>query len=443
MLYKTIAKSLREQTSIAPLITFRIVFGLITCYGALRFILNGWVEKLIGEPTFYFSYYGFHWLPRPSVEEAYWLYAIIALTAFFVTIGLFYRLSIFILLICFTYVQLIDATNYLNHYYLVICLLILLQFVEANGAVSIDEKLGFTTTRHTIPKWQIAILIGQLCIVYFYAGVAKLNYDWLFRAMPLAIWLPEKSDTTIIGYFFNYAWVPFAFSWAGAIYDLCIWAFLLNKKSRPFAYLLTIIFHGMTWILFNIGLFPIIMIGSNLIFFSGRWHERIYSKLKLWPSTTSVHPDKKKYRILPYFMGFYFFIQFVLPLRAYAYGTPLAWGEEGYRFGWRVMLVEKVGHAEFKVVDGKSKRQIIVDNSKFLTPYQEKQMAIQPDFILQYAKHLAHFYEANHDFIDAKVYVEAYVSLNRSKSLCLIKLNNDIAAESDGFLPKHWIVPFK
>ena len=41
------------------------------------------------------------------------------------------------------------------------------------------------------------------------------------------------------------------------------------------------------------------------------------------------------------------------------------------------MLMEKTGYAEFSIVDENSGQKFIVDNSEFLTPFQEKEMASQ------------------------------------------------------------------
>ncbi len=68
-------------------------------------------------------------------------------------------------------------------------------------------------------------------------------------------------------------------------------------------------------------------------------------------------------------------IQLLFPWRYLLYPEELFWTEEGYRFSWRVMLMEKAGYAEFKVVDSKTGKRFYVDNSDFLSPFQEKQMA--------------------------------------------------------------------
>ena len=83
------------------------------------------------------------------------------------------------------------------------------------------------------------------------------------------------------------------------------------------------------------------------------------------------------------------------------YPGELFWTEEGYRFSWRVMLMEKAGYANFKIVDGKTKKSFYVNNADFLTSFQEKQMSFQPDFILEYAHYLGdHFSNQGHKNIE-------------------------------------------
>jgi len=73
--------------------------------------------------------------------------------------------------------------------------------------------------------------------VYFYAGLAKINSDWLIEAMPLKIWLPTNTELPFIKTLLNQNWVHYAFSWTGMIYDLAIPFLLLYKPTRKFAFL--------------------------------------------------------------------------------------------------------------------------------------------------------------------------------------------------------------
>jgi vitamin K-dependent gamma-carboxylase len=54
----------------------------------------------------------------------------------------------------------------------------------------------------------------ELAIVYTYAGVAKLNIDWL-RGEPLRHWLIKRYTYPLIGWLLVYEPVVYWFSYAG------------------------------------------------------------------------------------------------------------------------------------------------------------------------------------------------------------------------------------
>ncbi len=444
---------LMRPVSIAPLITFRILFGGLMAFGALRFMLSGWIERLYGEPKFFFKYYGFEWVSTFDPTGMYVVYGIISLSAFMVMIGLFYRAAIIIFFLSFTYAELTDLTNYLNHYYLVCLLAFLMIFLPAGRCLSVDARRHPERRVDQVPVWTVNMLILQLSIVYFFAGFAKLNSDWLLRAMPLAVWLPTKSHWPLLGPLFEQSWVAFAFSWAGAFYDLTIPLWLLNRRTRPFAYAAVIVFHGLTKLLFNIGLFPFIMIFNTLIFFPASFHEKLLALItktvwqsdqpRLWRPTSP--PACRQDRVFR-FLGssvllFFCSLQLLLPLRFLAYRGNVLWTEQGYRFAWRVMLVEKTGHATFFVEDPLSGRRSEVDNRQHLTPFQEKQMAIQPDLMLQYARFLSTTYRDRYGIEDPVVTVDSYVALNGRPSQRFIDPSTNLAAIEDNWKNKDWILP--
>lgn len=445
-----------RSTPIEPLITFRILFGAMMTIGVLRFAWNGWIERLYIEPQFFFKFYGFEWVQPLGETGIYLVFGIIALSAFLVMVGLFYRAAIITFFLTFTYVELLDATHYLNHYYLVCLLAFLMIFLPANRAFSLDvwRKPGLLLKK--VPAWTIQILILQLTIVYVYAGIAKLNSDWLFHAMPLAAWLPEHSDMPIIGWVFAYPWVAFAFSWAGAIYDLSIAFFLLNARTRPFAYLAVVVFHTLTGLLFNIGMFPVIMIFSTLIFFPPEFHQKLlrfstagfYTGRKVTRNSIQESPQRKFSKIfqtpvVKFILPAFFILQLLLPFRHIFYDGNLLWTEEGYRFSWRVMLVEKSGSTRFQVFDPETGRRAEIQNSDFLTEYQEKQMSIQPDFIVQFAHFIKQEFETRHGMANPVVTVDAYIALNGRASQQFIDPAINLAEVNDNFQPRDWVIPFK
>lgn len=435
-------KFLFRHIDIAPLVTFRILFGALMAFGAIRFMFSGWIEKLYVEPQFFFKFYGFEWVQPLGGTGMYMLYGVIALSAIMIMLGLFYRLGAILFFLSFTYAELIDATNYLNHYYLVVLLGFLLMFLPANRALSLDVRRKPILRQETVPAWCIYILIAQLTLVYTFAGIAKLNYDWFFRAMPMAVWLPEHTNMPLFGPLFEISWMPFAFSWLGAIYDLTIAYFLMWRVTRPYAYIVVIVFHTMTYLLFNIGLFPLIMTLGTLVFFSGEWHRRVLKNIN-FPATKpnlrlKLKPKLKLFSLL--LISAFLLIQLLLPLRYLLYPDNLFWTEEGYRFSWRVMLLEKAGQATFYIEDRESGRKSEVNNAAYLTSFQEKQMAMQPDFILQYAHFLAEAYAQKYDLNDPIVKADIFVALNGKASERFIDPKVDLTRVKDGFGHKEWIM---
>ncbi len=418
-------------------------------FSVLRFWYHGWIESLYLEPEFHFSYYGFAWV-KPLGPYTYLLFIICALSAAGIALGYRYRWSAALFFLSFTYIELMDKTTYLNHYYFVSVLSLLMIFLPLNCYFSLDAlrkpKLAF----QQVPAWTITCIRLLLGMVYFYAGLAKLNSDWLLEAMPLKIWLPSKFDIPLIGNLLGQEWVQYAFSWSGALFDLAVPFLLLYRKTRVPAYLILVVFHVLTRVLFPIGMFPYIMMTAALIFFPAGFHRNILAWLARGLRTSlavfdnarlKAYPALFQNRLLALFLVVFFTVQLLFPWRYLLYPGELFWTEEGYRFSWRVMLMEKSGYAQFKIVDKASGKWVYVDNSQFLTPFQEKQMSFQPDFILEFAHFLETHYEEQ-GWDDVGVYVDSRVSLNGRLSRPFIDPEEDLTQYRDTFEPKTWILPF-
>lgn len=447
-MYQSITKYFTTYTSTATLAFFRLAFGLMMLMSLIRFAAYSWIDKFYIQPQFHFSYYGFEWV-KPLGVYTYLLYTVAGIAAFFVAIGFKYRLSIILFFLTFTYIELMDKTYYLNHYYFISLVSFVLIFLPANAYFSVDSFRNRELAFAKIPRWNIDILKVMLAVVYFYAALAKLNSDWLVEAMPLRIWLPTNADLPLLGSFLKETWVAYAFSWFGMLYDLVIVFLLLYKPTRLLGFFFVVVFHVMTRILFPIGVFPFVMIISTLIFFDAGFHQRVlfyFSKFKklehIWENDkTKMVTFTKVYQTKLAFLGSFLMLQLAFPFRYLAYPNELFWTEEGFRFSWRVMLMEKAGYTEFKVTDALTKKTIHVDNSQFLTRFQEKQMAFQPDFIVEYAHYLHDFYQKQgiHNPI---VTVDSYVALNGRLSQRYIDPKINLAQEHDTFQHKDWILPF-
>lgn len=414
----------------------------------IRFISNGWIESQYLIPEFHFSYYGFSWIQPLGETGMYLLFGLMVVSAIGITLGLFYRIAAIIFFLSFTYVELIDVTNYLNHYYFVSLMGLILVFLPAHRDFSLDVWRKASKRITKIPYGFILVVQLLLAMVYFYAGIAKLHPDWLFHAQPLRMWLPLHSHLPLIGGLMDQLWVAFAFSWFGAIYDLTIPFFLFYRKTRLLAFAAVVVFHVTTWILFPIGMFPFIMILSTTIFFSGEFHEKIRHKLlgRLFNVAEKNSKDNIVFqpiylKALWCFFGVFLLIQTLLPWRFMLYPGNLFWTEEGYRFSWRVMLMEKAGYAIFHVTDKNTGKQWEIYAHDYLSPMQEKQMSTQPDLLLQYAHFLKRKLEQE-GFFDVEIRAEVYVTLNGRENRLLLDPTIDLTQETDSFKPKKWILPY-
>ncbi|MHA4895341.1 HTTM domain-containing protein [Pedobacter sp. PWIIR3] len=436
----------QKTTHAAPIAIYRMAIGIMLFCSIVRFWTKGWIAELYIKPLHFFSFYGFEFV-KPLGNYTYLLFFVCGLAALMLAFGWFYRAASVILFLSFTYIELMDRSTYLNHYYFMSVVLFILIFLPANRYYAVDAWRKPSILADQIPKWNIDILKLMMVILYFYAGLAKLNSDWLMKALPLKIWLPAKNDIPVIGWLFNYPATAFVFSWFGCAYDLSIAFLLWNKRTRVIAYITVVVFHGLTAILFPIGMFPYVMIVAALIFFPASVHLRVINLLNklfrqptgfLQPNKTFHYPTALQQLVLGMFAIFFTF-QLLFPFRYLLYPGELFWTEEGYRFSWRVMLMEKAGYAQFTIKDANGKFAV-ANNNEFLTVLQEKMMSTQPDMILQYA-HILRDHYTKLGFIAPRVYIDSYVALNGRAGRVFINPNTDLAKEEESFQHKTWILP--
>ena len=137
----------------------------------------------------------------------------------------------------------------------------------------------------------------------------------------------------------------------------------------------------------------------------------------------------------------FFFLQAIIPFRYMAYPGELFWHEQGYRFSWRVMLIEKVGYTNFRIKNSNDGTSFIVNSADFLTPFQEKQMSFQPDFILEFAHYLGDIYSSENNRVE--VYADSFVALNGRASQRFINPKVNLYNEKESINNKTWILPLQ
>jgi vitamin K-dependent gamma-carboxylase len=435
--------ALAKPVDAAGLAVFRVCFGLLALVSVLRFFWYGWIDRFFVEPGFHFTYWGFGWVKAWPAWGMYLHFGLLALLAVLVTLGLFYRLAITLFLLLFTYVQLIDVTLYLNHYYLVALLALLLVVLPAQAAFSLDaRRRPAAFARGTVPALAVVALRVQVALVYTCAGLAKLQGDWLIEAQPLGLWLASLTDLPVIGPLLAHPLAPPLASWGGFLFDSTIALFLSWRRTRPFAFGAVVVFHGLTALFFPIGMFPAIMIVAATVFFSPSWPRRLLARIGL-PSAggpgaglASLFPGPRLGAVA---LGALAIVQVGLPFRHLLYGGNVLWHEQGMRFSWRVMVREKNGSLTYHVRAPATGRVWEVSPGQYLRRYQERDMATQPDLIWQLAQRIGRDFDAQgHGPVEVRA--EAHVALNGRPAVLLVDPRIDLRRVGDGLAPKPWIL---
>lgn len=476
-----------ERAALAPvdvsfLVLLRVALGLLLAISMERFLAYGWVDSLLLAPSFRFKFFGFRWVEPLPREYMLLLFRSLVGLGLAVAAGFCFRLSAILLALGLSYIQLIDVSTYLNHYYLAALLAWLLAFTPAERAGSVDawlrrlwaEKRGTEAPARVthVRAGFLWLFRFQIGLVYFCAGLAKLQTDWLIHGQPLRIWLGASTDLPLLGPLFTWSGVPLLIGWIGFLFDTTIVLWLSMSRARPYAYGVLLCFHTLTRLLFDIGMFPWIMSACALIFFPPDAARRLLNQVSLWwtrgvqsilstkagqttqarglvsaPPVPLQHPEAhvSQGARVPRFARaallcglLYVTFQAVMPFRYLAYGDNVLWHEQGMRFSWRVMVRAKGGHVSFRVKT--KEKEISVDPRPYLTAFQENEMAGQPDLILQMAHQIGRDYQARSGG-PVEVYASARISLNGRRAAPLIDPTVDLMTVRDGLAPASWILP--
>ena len=484
-------KSLYRPIDPSSLVLFRVAFGALVVWEMIRFFDRGWIERHYQEPELLFKYWLFGWVdPLPGVWLAV-VFAAVGVAGLLVAVGAFYRVSATVVFLGLWYIFLLDKARYLNHWYLLILVAFLLVFMPAGKAYSLDaNRKGDFTGVATIPTWPVWLLRFQVGVVYFFGGLAKINADWL-RGEPIATWLAAQDDLPIIGSWLANRTVGVTLGYAALVFDLVVVFLLLNRRTRPFAFIGVIGFHLLNDSLFTIGVFPWFAIAATTIFFDPDWPKQIRADLRAentrgtafivgflggavlgaWypptfvlvkPAVMAVACGLAAHQLVPAkeprpavdetavanggsrlavsLMAVWVAIQLILPLRHFVVPGNVHWTEEGHRYAWHMKLRDKDGFAEFVVVNPDTGETIFIDPDEHLSSRQASRAAAIPDIAVQFANYLEDVYAAGTD-ADLEVYVDGLVDLNGREPQPLFDPNADLTRVRIPSFGADWLVP--
>lgn len=424
-----IKKWLSQNIDNSGLVIFRILLGLLIVAESFGAILLGWVEAVFIQSKFTFNFIGFDFLQFLHGEKMYLYFFVMGIFGLLITFGLFYRLVMTVFTLLWTTVYLIQKESYNNHYYFLILICIIMIFLPANGKLSLDAKLFPKIKQTKIPRWMPYLLLFQLAILYFYAAIAKLYPDWLDGTFS-KILLNGITQRQFLLDIFNQKWFLLFYAYAGILFDLLIMPALLWKKTRKLAILASFGFHLFNAYSLKIGIFPFLALSFIVLLYDSIPLKFLNNKEEI-PTTTNFNTKF----FLVFFVPF-FIVQLLMPLRHHFIKGDVLFTEEGHRLAWRMMLRERKGTLNIKVVDKKTGLTRYHNYASELTPKQVKLLSNSPDIIWQYCQKLKN--EAKNPI---SIFVECEVSINRRPYYKLINEKTDMAtAEFDYFGHNEWVL---
>jgi len=430
-------RALFAPIDIEMLVLFRVVFGACMLIEVCRFFYYGWIDSAYVNPPMHFTYYGFHWVRPLSSGPMHVFFGALGVCALLLMVGLAYRVAATLFFVGITYVFLIDQALYLNHMYLICLLSFLLIFLPANRLYSVDARIRPSIRAATVPAWTLWLLRFQVGLAYIGGGIAKLNPDW-FTGVPMQNMMIKEVGFPLIGQYFDQNWMVYLYAYGGILFDLFIVALLLWSPTRTPAYFFTVIFHTSNAKMFQIGIFPLLMVAASMIYFPP---ETLRPQSRQAPDPGAAPMWSSSRKVTLWLLGLWVAFQVLVPLRHVLYPGDVAWTEEGHRFSWRMKLRTKRGTTAFRAVDAQGNPLPITPSpEEELTARQLRIMNGRPDMTLQYAHRIADRLRAT-GHPDVRVYVDTAVTLNGRDPQPLIDPQVDLSRVRRSLLHNDWIVP--
>ena len=451
-------KKLFKQVDAASLAVFRIGFGLIMVVEVWRYWQHGWIDRFYIQPQFMFKYYGFEWVQAWPGDGMYYHFAVIGISALFVMAGFLYRLSIIVFTLAFAYLFLLDQALYLNHFYLVLLVSILLCIIPAHKTFSVDAWIRPAFKANTVSTWPVWLLRAQFETVLLFAGIVKINADWL-HLEPLSMWLAKRADFPFFGYFFTQEWSVAIAAYGIIILHIVGAPLLFWKRTRLIVFILYGCFHILNHFVFNIGIFPWFTLFGTLLFFDPDWPRQLWARISRSSSLTAINSPNEtahqgfhapqrigilQQKLVLGFFAVWISTQILIPLRHFLYPGNVSWTEEGHRFSWQMKLRSKSSKAEFYVVNRANRSDFaLIDPHQFLDQRQARTMAGRPDMVLQFAHFLAKYWQEHYNLPNREVLATVFVSLNGRQPALLINPGIDLAKIERSLGHADWILPLK
>eukprot|EP01063_Lacrimia_lanifica_P039264 TRINITY_DN858_c0_g2_i6.p1 TRINITY_DN858_c0_g2~~TRINITY_DN858_c0_g2_i6.p1 ORF type:complete len:1022 (+),score=324.15 TRINITY_DN858_c0_g2_i6:58-3066(+) len=482
-----------------PLALFRIAFGYLCADYAYDQLYWGDAYRTHIRADMRFKYDYFEFLGADLPERLmYLMYYIMFFSAIGMMLGFPYRLSCFGFGFSFMWHFFAESTHYNNHHYLMWFLGYVFMIVRADACLKfspwrttkyiagllVGSKAEPASPVTPIPYFHHFCLRGLVLFVFWYGFVAKCNNDWnsghAFRGG-----MEDEGFPWIINEL-----VVFFLVWGGTVFDMAGPLFLVHSPMRVPALLGFTFFNVMNMIMFTIGCFPWMMLGSipllcetqttrlrlreflkwcaaregrlsaplrsigkilDPVFpaytdsvYQLRQHETYYTQpngILRPPAPKPMRSYPKVYRMLLMVLLWAFCsFHVTYPLRnwVYHYGTEqtVAWTEHGRKFSWHMMSRHKACRANITLVipDSEPMNYTHDTTGAFNGPvtlysHQIKKLGHVASYYRQLARGIRCAIEKKFKYSDVKLYVDAWCSVNGSPYQPFVDPSYDLSRE--------------
>jgi vitamin K-dependent gamma-carboxylase len=425
----------------ASLAIFRIAFGLLMLWEILRHFQLGRIAPYYLIPECHFPYFGFDWLRPLPGRGMYLLFGSLAALACTIAAGFLYRLSAILFFLGYTYAFLLEQSNFQNHLYLFCLLGFLLSLTSPHRALSLDAILFRRRVKASVPAWHLHAFRFQIGLVYFMAGVAKMNLEWL-SLRPMRENLRGAGTLPLIGDLLHHDIAIALLTYGGLGIDLLCVFFLMGKRTRTPAVLALAAFNLINSRLFSIGVFPWFMLAAISLFYPPDWPRKLFSRL-LRPLPTQSFPERRPRegtrRLVLSGLAAYACLQIALPFRHLLIDGRRDWTMEGYLFSWTMKL--NVSKGRFYVIarDEATGRQWHINPLLFITAKQSEKMAYQPDMMIQFSRFAKKIVD-DQEKADVGIFWRSELSLNGRPYQPFIDSSVDLARQRRILGHQPWIL---
>jgi vitamin K-dependent gamma-carboxylase len=365
---------------------FRIAFGVFMAFEMLYYMKINLVKEGLLAPKVLFTYDFFEFIKPMSEQSMDLLLGALLVCALLIATGLLYRLASTLFFVGFMYIVLLDKGIWNNHMYLFGLLSFIFIFIDAHKNYSLS---GFLKSKHPadakVPYWNIVLLRIQIFVVYFFGGIAKLNYDWLV--------LHEPMNTALVVHGINSSFLAAFMAYSGLLFDIGV-GIILFTKWKKWALPFIIFFNITNAFLFNdIGIFPFLMLVSTLIFWNVEdmnWLKKQPAKRdkKAQPAQQPVANTSSAELSMPVmiFLSVYLLFQFLFPLRYLLLPNKVDWSGEASYFAWRMKIQTREIKEFAFVVEDSTHRSFPVPVQNFITPMQIQIVSKDPRTLIPFAQ---------------------------------------------------------